>query len=139
MIDLAIKHPVLNQQLKQITDLISHYSYTVFYMDGLLFRFNDISSIIKIDLRWINALTPAATFQAFTTLWPSSIKAKILACLTALLTVTFHTKVTFYTDSQATIDDYHLFRNPHLFTFKKCKKSLNFTICILFNYIVNSY
>ncbi len=45
----------------------------------------------------------AIEFSASAVLWPSSIKAKILACLTALIVVPSKAEVMIYTDSIVTI------------------------------------
>ena len=71
-------------------------------MDGFL-SLPSASLPAIMDFGWINAYDQSLTFQASATIWPSSTKTEMLACLTAILTTRPSSKVELYTDSQATI------------------------------------
>ena len=56
-----------------------------------------------MGIGWVVINHEAIEFAASAVLWPSSTKAELMACLTALLVVPVKAQVTIYTDSAATI------------------------------------
>ncbi len=105
LIDHLINSPDIASQLKKLTQILAGHSILTFYTDGSLVRTSLTVDIM--GLGWVNEFDESIRFLASATMWPSSTKAEILACLTALLTAPCHTKVKIYTDSQATIDGFH--------------------------------
>ncbi len=62
----------------------------------------------------------------------------MLACLTTILTASPTSKVELYTDSQVTIQGFHRSLCPKYSTIRKRKKSLNYTIWLAFNHIIQT-
>jgi len=69
----------------------------------------------------ISFLTSAVT-------WPSSTKAEMLACLTALFVTPFLATVMIYTDSAATIKGFDALTNFRHLSVRKREKISNFQI-----------
>ena len=89
-----------------------------------------------MGLGWVVVNNEALEFSASAVLWPFSTKAKILACLTALLVAPLNAKVTLYTDSVAIIirfDNINTFRNLSV---QKKEKISNFQIWLSIAYII---
>src|SRR6266542_1845060 len=70
----------------------------------------------------------ALEFSASAILWPSSTKAEMLACFTALLVTQVKAKVTLYTDSAATITGFDQLANFMNLSVRKKEKIPNFQI-----------
>ena len=109
LIDRLINSSDIASQLKKLAYALAESSHLSFYMDGSLIR--TIPTVDIMGLGWVNEFDESIRFLASATMWPSSTKAEILACLTALLTTPRHSKVNIYTDSQATIDGFHRLPN----------------------------
>jgi len=56
-----------------------------------------------MGIEWVVVNNEALEFSASAVLWPFSTKAKMMACLIALMVALVKAKVTIYTDSAATI------------------------------------
>src|SRR6266540_4692685 len=105
LIDRLVNSSDIASQLKKLTHVLVGSTTISFYTDGSLVR--TTPNVDIMGLGWINEHDESIRFLASATMWPSSTKAEILACLTALLTAPSHTKVTIHTDSMATIDSFH--------------------------------
>jgi len=70
----------------------------------------------------------ALEFSASAVLWPSSTKAEMLACLTALLVVPASANVSLYTDSAATIAGFDNIGSYRNLSVRKREKIPNFQI-----------
>jgi len=89
-----------------------------------------------MGLGWVNENNEALKFQASATSWPSSTKAEMLACLTALITAPCHAKVTIHTDSKATIDGFHRLPEFNRLSIRKREKITNYPIWCMLSFII---
>jgi len=101
LIDQFIDTPELIHSLKNIATVLRPYDDVQFYTDSSLQR--DPSFIDSMGISWINVNQKQVHFSASAILWPSSTKAEMLACLSALIVAPPRTQVTIFTDSAATI------------------------------------
>ncbi len=103
LIELIIEAPELIGALKQIAKVLRPLNDVQFYTNSSLQR--QPSSIDTMGLGWINVNQENVYFSASAILWPSSTKAEMLACLSALIVAAPKAQVTLFTDSVATRQD----------------------------------
>ena len=101
LIDHFIDSPVLSQKLKTLAASLRQYPELQFYTDGSLIR--DLTYIDSMGVAWTCVNNESLTFSTSAILWPSSTKAEMLVCLTALIVAPAKVQVTIFTDSVATI------------------------------------
>ncbi len=101
LIDQLIDSLVLSHNLKAIATTLSSDTDIQFYTDDSLQK--DLTHIDLMGIGWVVVNNEVLEFSASVVLWPFSTKAKMLACLTALMVTPVKAKVTIYTNSAATI------------------------------------
>jgi len=101
LIELLIEAPEMQIELKTKATLLRDFTDIQYYTDGSLQRAS--TSIDSMGLGWVNVNQEAVCFSASAILWPSSMKAEMLACLAALIVSAPKAQVTLFTDSAATI------------------------------------
>jgi len=89
-----------------------------------------------MGIGWVNENNEELRFQASATLWPSSTKAEMLACLTALITSPRYAKVTIHTDSKATIDGFQRLPEVSRLSIRKREKITNYPLWCMISYII---
>jgi len=100
-----------------------------FYTDGSLKNRGNENTAMGSSWIQTQGPNPNSNFKAGSKSWPSSSKAKALAILTALLTVSPGKNVDIYTDSQTCINTFDKIMDPHpKFTKKKLLKIKNWSI-----------
>jgi len=124
LIDQLIDSPVLSHNLKAVATSLRSDNDIQFYTDSSLQR--NSTHIDQMGLSWVVVNNKAFEFSAFAVLWPSSTKAKMLACLTALLVVPVQAKITIYTDSAATIMGFNQITEFMNLSVRKREKIPNF-------------
>jgi len=134
LIDRLINSPDIASQLKQAAQALESTNILSFYTDGSLVRSTPINDVM--GLGWVNENNEELRFQASATLWPSSTKAEMLACLTALITSPRHAKVTIHTDSKATIDGFQRLPEVSRLSIRKREKITNYPLWCMISYII---
>ena len=104
LIDRLIAMPSLAHDLKALAISVASLSDLIFYTDSSLICLLDYIDVMGMG--WICVHNEFLVFAASSTLWPSSTKAEILACLTALITAPPKAMITIFSDSQSTIDSF---------------------------------
>jgi len=90
-----------------------------------------------MGLGWICVNDETKRFKASAILWPSSTKAEILACFTALTTAPNRAKVTLHTDSTATIDGFRRLPELKRLSTRKREKIPNYPVWLLISYVID--
>ncbi len=134
LIEQFIDAPELISALKQIAQVLRPYKEVQFYTDGSLHR--DSSNIDTMGLGWINVNQENVYFSASAILWPSSTKAEMLACLSALIVAAPKAHVTLFTDSAATIAGFDHLNDFMQKSVQKKEKTPNFQIWMTIAYII---
>ncbi len=81
-----------------------------------------------MGVAWICANNENLTFSVSAVLWPSSIKAEMLACFAALIVAPVKVKITIFTDSAATIAGMVKLKEMMQLSVRKREKIPNFLI-----------
>jgi len=90
-----------------------------------------------MDVAWTCANNESLTFSASAILWPSSTKAEMLACLTALIVASAKAHVTIFTDSVITISDMANLRMMIQLLVRKREKIPNFPIWVTIRHVLD--
>src|SRR6266508_3118636 len=86
---------------------------------------------------WINVNQEHVYFSASAILWPSSTKAEMLACLTALIVASAKAHVTIFTDSVITISYMANLRMMIQLFVRKREKIPNFLIWVTIRHVLD--
>ncbi len=89
-----------------------------------------------MGIGWVNANQEDVCFSASAILWPSSTKAEMLACLSALIVSAPNAQVTIFTDSAATIAGFVNLKTFMQLSVRKREKTPNFQIWMTIDYII---
>ena len=81
-----------------------------------------------MGLGWINVKQENVYFSTSAILWPSSTKAEMLACLSALIVAAPKAQVTLFTDSATTIAGFNKLNAFMQMSVRKKEKTPNFQI-----------
>jgi len=135
LIDQLIDTPELVSELKTLASKLRQYNVLQFYTDGSLQR--DSECIDTMGAGWVIANQEDLCFSASAILWPSSTKAEMLACLTALIVASPQTQVHLFTDSAATIDGFSQLDTFKQLSVRKREKTPNFQIWMAIAHIIS--
>jgi len=135
LIDQFIDSPVLSHNLKIIAHTLSQDNNITFFTDRSLQR--DSLHIDAIDIGWVVINYDDIEFTASSVLWPSSTKAEMLACFTALLVTLINAMVTIQTDSATTILDFDKIADLMHLSVRKREKIPYFQLWMTIAYIIS--
>ena len=90
-----------------------------------------------MGLGWVLVNNEAVEFSASAILWPSSTKAEILACLTALMVAPVKANVTIYTDSATTIAGFYKIDDIMNLSVRKRAKIPNYQLWMTIAHLID--
>ena len=134
LIDLLIEAQQVSNRLKIIASALRSVDNIQIYTDGSLQY--DVSSMATMGFGWMVVNNEAFEFSASAILWPSSTKAKMLACLSTLMVVPVNATVTLYTDSAATITGFEKLDEFRNLSARRREKILNFQLWMTVAHII---
>ncbi len=135
LIDQLIDSPVVSHNLKEIASSLKYDHAIQFYTDGSLQK--DTLQPDSMGISFVVVNHEDIEFSASAMLWPSSTKAEMLACLTALMVVPVQIITTLYTDSAVTIAGFDRIDELMNLSVQKREKHPNFQIWMTIAHIID--